>query len=368
MEIGPPTPNLEWQSRMMTKLTEWKTEYGRIRLPSPAVDRSTTPSSSYSHQGESVSSSATPFVNGEWIDLTYNLTVSLLFRPSPNNPRPDSNGLQQAFTASGLAMKIYRSMHRSSTINFPWLATHHLFISGLTHLNALEKLTRIGSSCPSPIVEVVFNVQSCASTLEALTSRDDGYGTRIRDTFDAAASAVLRTVLEPGSSMVPSATTSFGPGTNTTADIASVEDFIRGSATTSVDSGPGRYTDRSRSSSWLTRAIYDARRIMTTSYKAHSTRHGFQTRHGARSTHWMLHHHLDQPSLSQHHHVQRGSALLARALSLLLANARRRARKTLEGSRMRCRPHHYQHFKVQVHRRPVALQCIHMDPVSRRPR
>ncbi len=249
MEIGPPTPNLEWQSRMMTKLTEWKTEYGRIRLPSPAVDRSTTPSSSYSHQGESVSSSATPFVNGEWIDLTYNLTVSLLFRPSPNNPRPDSNGLQQAFTASGLAMKIYRSMHRSSTINFPWLATHHLFISGLTHLNALEKLTRIGSSCPSPIVEVVFNVQSCASTLEALTSRDDGYGTRIRDTFDAAASAVLRTVLEPGSSMVPSATTSFGPGTNTTADIASVEDFIRGSATTSVDSGPGRYTDRSRSSS-----------------------------------------------------------------------------------------------------------------------
>ena len=216
MEVGPPTPNVEWQTRMMEKLAEWRSEYDRIRLVPPAHDRS--------QQGEGVSSTATPFITRHWIDLNHNLTISLLFRPSPNNPRPDSHGLQQAFMASGRAMKIYKSMHRSSTINFPWLATHHLFISGLTHLNALEKLTRTGLQSPSPVVEVVFNVQSCASTLEALTSRDDGYGTKIRETFDSAASAVLRSVLEPGSRQ------SVGDGVGVGAEMVSVEEIMRGSA------------------------------------------------------------------------------------------------------------------------------------------
>ncbi|KAJ1027217.1 hypothetical protein NDA18_003228 [Ustilago nuda] len=216
MEVGPPTPNVEWQTRMMEKLAQWRSEYDRIRLVPPAHDRS--------QQGEGVSSTATPFITRDWIDLNHNLTISLLFRPSPNNPRPDSHGLQQAFMASGRAMKIYKSMHRSSTINFPWLATHHLFISGLTHLNALEKLTRTGLQSPSPVVEVVFNVQICASTLEALTSRDDGYGTKIRETFDAAASAVLRSVLEPGSRQ------SVGDGVGVGAEMVSVEEIMRGSA------------------------------------------------------------------------------------------------------------------------------------------
>ncbi|SPO23344.1 related to PPR1 - Zinc finger transcription factor [Ustilago trichophora] len=228
MEVGPPTPNIEWQSRMMEKLIEWRSEYDRIRFAPPTIDRS---------HGDGVSSTATPFITRDWIDLNHNLTISLLFRPSPNNPRPDSHGLQQAFMASGRAMKIYKGIHRSSTINFPWLATHHLFISGLTHLNALEKLTRTGISCPSPVVEVVFNVQSCASTLEALTSRDDGYGTRIRDTFDAAASAVLRSVLDPGSTRQASSSTD-----GSASDIASVEDFIRGSS-----SLHGRQAEQNRS-------------------------------------------------------------------------------------------------------------------------
>ncbi|KAJ1028516.1 hypothetical protein NDA16_001682 [Ustilago loliicola] len=53
MEVGPPTPNLEWQSRMMDKLVEWRSEYDRIRLASPVHDRS---------QGEGVASTATPFI------------------------------------------------------------------------------------------------------------------------------------------------------------------------------------------------------------------------------------------------------------------------------------------------------------------
>lgn len=220
MEVGPPTPNVEWQTRMMDKLVEWRSEYDRIRFATPCVEKR--------QLNEGVSSTASPFITRDWIDLNHNLTISLLFRPSPNNPRPDSFGLQQAFMASGRAMKIYKSMHRSCTINFPWLATHHLFISGLTHLNALEKLTRTGVASPSPVVEVVFNVQSCASTLEALTTRDGGYGTRIRDTFDAAASAVLRSVLEP---------TGAGKSADTTAGselASSVEDLMRGSAASSM--------------------------------------------------------------------------------------------------------------------------------------
>ncbi|KAJ9478074.1 C6 transcription factor [Pseudozyma hubeiensis] len=220
MEVGPPTPNVEWQTRMMDKLVEWRSEYDRIRLSPPTTDKP--------QHKEGVSSTATPFITRDWIDLNHNLTISLLFRPSPNNPRPDSFGLQQAFMASGRAMKIYKSMHRSSTINFPWLATHHLFISGLTHLNALEKLSRTGATSPSPVVEVVFNVQSCASTLEALTSRDDGYGTKIRDTFDAAASAVLRSVLEPNA--------------RTSETRLDVEELIRGSPRHRIRS-PHRHQD-----------------------------------------------------------------------------------------------------------------------------
>ncbi|TKY87234.1 hypothetical protein EX895_003911 [Sporisorium graminicola] len=219
MEVGPPTPNIEWQSRMMDKLGKWRSEYDRWVAPSLA-ERPVQ-----SERG--VGSTATPFITRDWIDLNHNLAISLLFRPSPNNPRPDSNGLQQAFIASGRAMKIYKSMHRSSTINFPWLATHHLFISGLTHLNALEKLTRTGVASPSPVVEVVFNVQSCASTLEALTGRDDGYGMKVRDTFDAAASAVLRSVLEPGSAARGDVGTGEG--------LVAVEELMRGSATGSLN-------------------------------------------------------------------------------------------------------------------------------------
>lgn len=246
MEVGPPTPNLEWQSRMMEKLVEWRSEYDRIRMATP--DRS---------QGEGVSSTATPFITRDWIDLNHNLTISLLFRPSPNNPRPDSHGLQQAFMASGRAMKIYKSMHRSSTINFPWLATHHLFISGLTHLNALEKLTRTGVQSPSPVVEVVFNVQSCASTLEALTWRDDGYGTRIRDTFDAAASAVLRSVLDPG--------TRQGAEGGSSADMASVEEFIRAStpharqgATSTMGDGRRHHELLQQQPTWLSDSTWNS--------------------------------------------------------------------------------------------------------------
>ncbi|CBQ72052.1 conserved hypothetical protein [Sporisorium reilianum SRZ2] len=218
MEVGPPTPNIEWQARMMDKLVKWRSEYDRF---APSTTDRTAPS-------DGVSSTATPFITRDWIDLNHNLTISLLFRPSPNNPRPDANGLQQAFIASGRAMKIYKSMHRSSTINFPWLATHHLFISGLTHLNALEKLTRTGVPAPSPVVEVVFNVQSCASTLEALTGRDDGYGTKVRDTFDAAASAVLRSVLEPGGA----ARVDVG------ADGVSVDELLRGATPGAMHARP----------------------------------------------------------------------------------------------------------------------------------
>lgn len=195
MDVGPPTPNVEWQTRMMAKLSEWKNDSTQSKFlfsnPSPKELNGSRP--------DLQASNAAPFVTQDWINLNYHLSASLLFRPSPNNPRPDQNGLRQAFIASGHAMKIYKNMHRNSTINFPWLATHHLFISGLTHLNSLEKLARFGIPCPQPIVDVVFNVQGCASTLQALTSRDDGYGARIRDTFDTASSAVLRSVLDPPS-------------------------------------------------------------------------------------------------------------------------------------------------------------------------
>ena len=187
MEVGPPTPNVDWQQRMMKKLHDWRQGYerGQGGPGAPAVERT--------------DGSNTPFITKEWIDLNYNLTLSLLFRPSPNNPRPDHEGLQRAFVASGEAMKLFKAMHRSSSINFPWLATHNLFISGLTYLNSLEKLTRQGAQNPSSLIDIVFNVQSCTSVLEALTSLEDGYNTRVRDTFDTAAGAVLKTVFEPGS-------------------------------------------------------------------------------------------------------------------------------------------------------------------------
>ncbi|SPO36060.1 uncharacterized protein PSFLO_01531 [Pseudozyma flocculosa] len=209
MEYGPPTPNVAWQERMVKKLQDWRA--GCAACTNDAGSSSFGGGAGV-HGGSSggggvggggissfndLSVEAIPFVTTEWMELNYNLTLSLLFRPSPNNPRPDQQGLRRAFVASGEVMKLYKLMHRTSKINFPWLATHNLFISGLTYLNSLEKLARQGLSNPTSLVDIIFNVQSCTSVLEALTSLEDGYNTRVRDTFDTAAAAVLKIILEP---------------------------------------------------------------------------------------------------------------------------------------------------------------------------
>lgn len=115
-----------------------------------------------------------------------------MFRPSPRVPFPSVSGLMEALDSSSKTIKLYKLNHRTSRINFPWLATHHVFMAGLTYLHSLKSLHDMMIPTGVSFVDVTMHVQSCASLLEALnTFQDDEDSHRVRDAFDAAAYAVL---------------------------------------------------------------------------------------------------------------------------------------------------------------------------------
>jgi len=58
------------------------------------------------------------FASQHWLDLNYHHTRTLVFRPAPNCPQPDREGLQHALAASTGVIKAYRGMYRDGRINY----------------------------------------------------------------------------------------------------------------------------------------------------------------------------------------------------------------------------------------------------------
>ncbi|CAO1626602.1 unnamed protein product [Parajaminaea phylloscopi] len=157
-------PHDHWFQTSLAELTSWKSHFKQ----------------------------ATPFITAQWTELNFQITRTLMFRPSPRVPFPSVSALMEALDSSSKTIKLYKLNHRTSRINFPWLATHHVFMAGLTYLHSLKSLHDLMIPTGVSLVDVTMHVQSCASLLEALnTIQDDEDTHKVRDAFDAAAYAVL---------------------------------------------------------------------------------------------------------------------------------------------------------------------------------
>lgn len=133
------------------------------------------------------------FVTREWVKLQFHLTTTLLFRPSPRRPAPDTDCLHVTLHSSVEALKLYKTMHRNAAINFTWMATHNLFMCGLSFLHSLRELQKQRVTCPSmSFVECVLQVQACASVLEALSLSEGHSGCKARDAFEQVSTLIVR--------------------------------------------------------------------------------------------------------------------------------------------------------------------------------
>jgi hypothetical protein len=137
-----PAPTDEWFDEMDGRLEEWRTGY-------------------WSEPQELLTTS--------WMELHYNLSRQLLFRPNPGNPSPNQLCLRKAIDASSFLMRRYKAMWRVKAINFVWLAIHHVFVSGVTYLNAVWLAARQGWSITPSFVDVMLDIQACSQALEAMT-------------------------------------------------------------------------------------------------------------------------------------------------------------------------------------------------------
>lgn len=152
---------------------------------------------------------ATPFVTAQWTELNFHITKTLMFRPSPRIPVPGVSALLEALDSSAQTIRLYKLNWRTFRVNFPWLATHHVFMAGLSFLNSLKSLHMLSIPTGVSLVDITMHVQSCASLLEVLSIvQDDGTGeqgnsNKVRDAFDAAAYAVLNSLFAAGAAARP---------------------------------------------------------------------------------------------------------------------------------------------------------------------
>ncbi|CAO1623074.1 unnamed protein product [Jaminaea pallidilutea] len=134
----------------------------------------------------------TPFLTREWVRLQFNLTTTYLFRASPKRPSPDPEAMHVTLHSSSETLKLYKALHRNLSINFSWMATQNLFMSGIVFLRSLRGLHRAGKMCPSiTFVDSVLQVQACASVLEALALSEGNSGRRVRDAFERVSSLII---------------------------------------------------------------------------------------------------------------------------------------------------------------------------------
>ena len=135
-------PSTEWLTGMSQRLDQWR--FGYFSQP----DELLTP---------------------RWLDLHYNLSQLLLFRPNPGNPTPDQESLKRALAASSFLMRTYKAMWRQKTVNFVWLAIHHVFVAGVTYLNALWVAAKHEWEIVPSLIDAVLDIQSCSQVLEGMT-------------------------------------------------------------------------------------------------------------------------------------------------------------------------------------------------------
>jgi hypothetical protein len=83
-------PPLEWFSLISQRLVSW-----RRKAPAPIG-----------------------FCSDTWFDLNYHITLTLLNRPSPRNPKPSRESLRITRQASSAVMRSYKEMLKTGRVNW----------------------------------------------------------------------------------------------------------------------------------------------------------------------------------------------------------------------------------------------------------
>lgn len=80
------------------------------------------------------------------LELKYHGCIMLLHRPSPAVPRPTNESMSRCFDSARATVAIYTAMHRFGNLPHTWLASHAVFVSGITLLYCLwtNQALRVG--------------------------------------------------------------------------------------------------------------------------------------------------------------------------------------------------------------------------------
>lgn len=137
-----PSPPVEWFNEMRSRLEEWYHAYN------PTAEE---------------------YMNQDWLDLHLNITLSLLYRPSPGNSRPNRDFLLEGIKAAGSIIRVYKTLWRRRALNFIWLAIHHVFMAGVTYLNSIWIANSEGWSIVTSYIDAILDIQTCSQVLEAMS-------------------------------------------------------------------------------------------------------------------------------------------------------------------------------------------------------
>lgn len=129
----------------------------------------------------------TGFCSKIWLDLNYHITITLLHRPSPRNPKPSREALITARQGASGVMRTYKEMLKAGRINWSesdrvrragrepmthtsgWLSMYQLFIAGIAYLNSLWQAADQGWTIVDSYVEALLDVQVCTSVMSSLS-------------------------------------------------------------------------------------------------------------------------------------------------------------------------------------------------------
>ncbi|PIG80898.1 hypothetical protein AARAC_002639 [Aspergillus arachidicola] len=68
------------------------------------------------------------------LELKYHQCIMLLYRPSPQMPRPSLHAVQECFTSAMEIIAIYADLHRFLNMECSWLSAHCIFVASITVL------------------------------------------------------------------------------------------------------------------------------------------------------------------------------------------------------------------------------------------
>ncbi|KAB8263649.1 hypothetical protein BDV32DRAFT_161801 [Aspergillus pseudonomiae] len=88
------------------------------------------------HQPGRLQSGSNPLsgVAVQRLELKYHQCIMLLYRPSPQMPRPGLDAVQECFTSAMEIIAIYADLHRFSNMECSWLSAHSIFVASITVL------------------------------------------------------------------------------------------------------------------------------------------------------------------------------------------------------------------------------------------